>query len=203
MDFIKKLQSSAFANTIHHVIDEHKNIWFCAKDIAEQMNIKNIRSTTKYYDASEKSIIQKHTKGGKQNVAYLSDKGVRRLVCKSRTHDAFKMAEVLGINVEHVKYSCIEADVLRAIKEAFDGECMLEQYIVDTFRIDLYMPKFELAIECDEDAHRFNKPEDNKREQCIRNVIPNVTFIRVCPQEDSFNIYKTINIIYHHIICYT
>jgi very-short-patch-repair endonuclease len=76
---------------------------------------------------------------------------------------------------------------------------MLTQYSVLKYRIDLYFPKYKLAIECDEKAHKNKIEEDIKRENDIKSIL-NCTFIRYQPEEKDFCISFVINCIYQHII---
>ena len=54
-----------------------------------------------------------------------------------------------------------EQTVIRAIKDAFEGENMQTPYSVLSYRIDLYFHEYKLAIEVDELGHadRNNKNE--------------------------------------------
>lgn len=58
----------------------------------------------------------------------------------------------------------------------------VEQYLVDNYRIDLYIPKFNLAIEIDEEEHKYKKEYDCKRQNYIENQI-HCKFIRVIEGE--------------------
>lgn len=78
---------------------------------------------------------------------------------------------------------------------------MITQYSILDYRIDLYFPKYKLAIECDEKAHKNKINEDIKRENEIKEIL-NCTFIRYEPEEKDFCISNVINSIYKHIIQY-
>lgn len=54
----------------------------------------------------------------------------------------------------------------------------IPQYQVDNYRIDLYIPKFNLAIEIDEEEHKYKRNYDLKRQSYIENQI-HCKFIRV------------------------
>jgi very-short-patch-repair endonuclease len=193
---------SEFDGIVRYQLDEHHNPWFCAKDIGKVLGINGIRAVVSNYDSSDKRLFSLETTGGKQKILYISINGLKRLLSRSRKSISVEFAKALGIDVSYVKYTCIENDVLKAIKETFHGEDMLEQYRVDAFLIDLYMPKFNLAIECDENAHNFTQKKDKQREDKIKSTLPNIKFIRLYPDDKEFNIYKSINTIYRHIITY-
>ena len=75
---------------------------------------------------------------------------------------------------------------------------MIHQYYVDKYMIDLYFPKYKLAIECDEQFHDKQKIMDKIREDDIIEKL-NCTFIRYNPTDTNFNIFKVINEIYTYI----
>lgn len=52
------------------------------------------------------------------------------------------------------------------------------QYPVDDYRIDLYIPKYNLAIEIDEKEHKYKKEYDSIRQKYIENQIQ-CKFIRI------------------------
>lgn len=49
---------------------------------------------------------------------------------------------------------------------------------VDNYRIDLYIPKFNLAIEIDEEEHKYKKDYDDIRQRYIENKI-HCKFVRI------------------------
>ncbi len=69
------------------------------------------------------------------------------------------------------------------------------QFIVDTYRIDLYFPDYLLAIEYDENCHRFTQIRDKEREEFIINEL-DCTFIRI---NEGACVFNSINRIYKHI----
>ena len=54
----------------------------------------------------------------------------------------------------------------------------LEQYQVDNYRVDLYIPEFNLAIEIDEKEHKYKKEYDKIRQNYIEKQIY-CKFIRI------------------------
>lgn len=54
----------------------------------------------------------------------------------------------------------------------------VEQYQVDNYKIDLYIPKYSIAIEIDEEEHKYQQDYDHKRQNYIENKI-HCKFIRV------------------------
>ena len=54
----------------------------------------------------------------------------------------------------------------------------IPQYPVESYRIDLFIPKYNIAIEIDEEEHKYKKDYDLKRQSYIENLI-HCTFIRI------------------------
>ncbi|MGG3890328.1 hypothetical protein [Metabacillus fastidiosus] len=74
------------------------------------------------------------------------------------------------------------------------------QYSILSYNIDLYIPSLNLAIECDEYAHKtYSFEQQEKREEKIRNVL-NCEFIRYNPHDEFFNIGDVINKIFKAVL---
>lgn len=56
------------------------------------------------------------------------------------------------------------------------------QYFVDNYRIDLYIPEYNIAIEIDEDEHKYKKDYDAKRQKYIQ-CLMHCEFIRINERE--------------------
>ncbi|RKI36404.1 DUF559 domain-containing protein [bacterium D16-59] len=66
-----------------------------------------------------------------------------------------------------------------------------EQYKVGNYRIDLYIPKFNLAIEIDEKEHKYKREYDKIRQKYIEKQI-HCAFIRINEGESCGNIIARI-----------
>lgn len=77
-----------------------------------------------------------------------------------------------------------EYKYLNEIQDFLDAVSIeyIPQYSVGNYRIDLYIPKFNLAIEIDEEEHKYKKEYDCKRQNYIENQI-HCKFIRVIEGE--------------------
>ena len=54
----------------------------------------------------------------------------------------------------------------------------VDQYQVDNYKIDLYIPKYKIAIEIDEEEHKYKKDYDTIRQKYIEKQI-HCKFIRI------------------------
>jgi very-short-patch-repair endonuclease len=89
---------------------------------------------------------------------------------------------------------------LQYIVVAFKGENMKTQHPVLDYRIDLYFPDYNLAIECDENGHSDRSPaEERRRRRRITKKI-NCQWLRFNPDSTDFNIFDVINQIFTIII---
>ena len=71
------------------------------------------------------------------------------IIVRSNKPKAIDILEKMGSKIYRHKYVRKETETLSYIQKAFKGEEMIDQYCVDGYRIDLYFPKYKLAVECD------------------------------------------------------
>jgi very-short-patch-repair endonuclease len=203
MDCLKTaIVASKYKDVIDCHIDEDNKVWFSGNDIAKIIGLSTLRTSIQGYDELHKKCFTKDTNGGKQCTIYLSTNGLKRLLVKSRKPEACEFAKTLGLDINHIKYTCIELDFLKAVKETFNGEIIKNQFPVGLYRLDIYMPRYKLAIECDESQHKRQKEKDDEREKKIKEIMKDITFLRFHPEDKNFNIYNMLNAIYKHIISY-
>ena len=165
-------------------------------DIEKLFKFKSLRRSS-FYQLQDKVTIKDETPGGIQNVGFLTYKGLLKLICNSRKQIPEEFIKYLEIDINSTKFICIETDTIDCILNTFEGEEYILQYKILNYRIDLYFPKYKLAIECDESHHYIEN--DKKRENEIVNKL-NCVFIRYKPYDKNFNIFKLLNQIYNNII---
>lgn len=171
---------------------------YCCKDIGETFELRNIRSSIYNYDIKKKVLLKQKTKGGEQTVAFFTYSGFMSFLCNCRKTKVIEFCKKMNIDIDTKIYCSIEIETIQCILDGFNGEEMICQYRVDDYLIDLYFPKYNLAIECDEPAHNSvsNKKNDIMREQYIKNKIGGIVFLRYEPYNKEFNIFQLINNIY-------
>lgn len=111
-----------------------------------------------------------------------------KLLGKSRKPECISFCEKIGINTNVSNYPTIEANTIDIIMQCFETQQMITQYSVDTYKVDLYFPKFKFIIECDEPFHEYssNIEKDKEQENKISECISGVVFIRNKPYDDKF-----------------
>ncbi len=93
-----------------------------------------------------------------------------------------------------------ERRTLEEIMRAFSHLHMIQQYKIPPYRIDLYMPTYKIAIECDEKCHqRYDQENEACRQAYIEQKLA-CTFVRYNPDGPNFHIgdviHKIIILIY-------
>ena len=67
------------------------------------------------------------------------------------------------------------------------------QYKVGSYFVDLYIPKINIVVECDEDGHKHrNTIDEHTREEFIKTKL-GCEFIRFNPNETNFDLSEVIN----------
>ena len=92
-----------------------------------------------------------------------------RNVKNNRFHEILKEKGII-LDTFHTK-TRFEYSFGKALKEALGelGIEVIEQYLVKIYKIDFYLPCYKLAIEYDEEQHKYNPKEDKIREKNIIN----------------------------------
>ena len=183
------------ASTIEEmVIDGVK--WYKATDIGRFFCMKNIHASITYYDKTMKQCFPSSTPGGKQRCSFLSELGVITLLHRCRQSNVRSICDTLGIDMKTQYRPHIEIQILEQICAVFKKEKVVHQFIINSYRVDIYFPDYKLAIEVDEN-HRSIEA-DAEREKAIVNLL-NCRFIRIKPYEKVFNVFTFLGTVYEHI----
>jgi very-short-patch-repair endonuclease len=198
IEFVKNLQSNYTCRVVCN--DVAPFTLYNAVDIGKILEITRIRTSLAHYSALEKVVLNTETAGGVQKCLHLTYLGIKKLIHNSRKNKVEEFIIKTKLSIECVKYICIEADMMTYIKNAFQGEMMVDQFAVLKYKIDLYFPKYKIAVECDEHAHTTKSHDraDIIRQDAITREI-SCEFIRFRPMDANFNIMSVINQIFHKI----
>lgn len=162
------------------------------KDIALILKLTaRSRAVTKFAQ-DELQKISMPTKGGPQIQCCLTIKGLKRLLCHSRSSEASKLAKQIGMEIIY-KLEPAEVTFLNAIEQCFEGEQIIRQYSVDgKYFIDLYFVEHKIAVEFDEKHHASSQHKENDliRQDYIETAL-GCKFIRV--KDVQVEIFKVCN----------
>ena len=178
-------------------------MWYRGKTVADILGYKDLKQAIRknfgdddkmrlvdFYEDSEK------LNHNEKNTIYINEAGLRSLLCKSRLPNASKLAKKFNIDLHGHKYECKESESIGAIMKAFSGEKMNKEHPVLDYRIDLYFPDYNLAIECDENGHSDRSPAEERRRQRRITKKINCQWLRFNPDSDDFNIFQVISQIF-------
>jgi very-short-patch-repair endonuclease len=170
-----------------------------------------------YLSKQKSSIVEHLKKNYKENIHYVTVKdaykntpkygGQNKIVFKL-TEDAYELLKnsynlrnryIVDISdkVKCVNIGmCIENQTIGFIENAYNNIVnMKRQYVIDIYRVDLYLIDYKLVIECDENNHDDRNPIYEKvREDYIISLGNKI--IRYNPNDSSFdlsNVLREIN----------
>ena len=176
---------------IRNILIENET-WFVAKDICNILELTNITETLRNIPENMKKFAKISTKGGKQNMIILQINDIKKLLQNCRSINKDKIISSLNINLDII-YECKEASYLKIISSSFKYFSQIFQYKIGIYRIDLYFPKYKLAIEVDENNHKDRcEIYENKRKRYLEKQL-GCKFIRFNPDEEKFNIGNIIS----------
>jgi very-short-patch-repair endonuclease len=213
--YIVKMFEVFTINNINIIIFiNNKDILFIAKPICDILEYKN------NYDALKDNVNKEHKIKFKNinfniNVLELKKyfkirkdtdliykKGLISLIKNSKKNNDILnnwLNTKYNLNLIIFKRLTKETEIINNIKKVFYNEEIICQYHITKFFIDMYFPKYKLAIEIDENGHN-DRPinYDKDREYYIKKEI-NCVFLRCNPDDKLFNIFEFIGKIYKYI----
>lgn len=116
----------------------------------------------------------------------------------------------LGCSIEtivHMRTGPIECDTLEIIEQSFKMLECKKQYGVLEYRVDMYIPEYNICIECDEDGHqRYDYDKEIERQERITQALMTpslpVRWVRYNPHDPEFSIGNVINNVLQCIGCF-
>jgi very-short-patch-repair endonuclease len=187
-------------DSIHMLADEQCGTLYRVNDIATALVVKNIRSAIRFYNTDERVSRRCLAQGFVRLASFFTQKGLIRYLVSSRRIDAAILAGKLGIEITNIKVETLESQA--PLKTVFCQEEMIEQYVVKakhpgvSYRIDLYMPIWRIAVECDEKLHQSHTESDKERQAWIEKVLK-CRFKRFRPHRSDFSILNVISEIHY------
>ena len=181
-------------NAVRTIVDDNNVEWFVGKDIATALGYKNTNAAlSKHVEEEDKNrstgLYITDSLGRKQFPLYINSNGVMSLVFKSRLPNAIDYAKSLGIPILR---STKEQESMNILLASFSNYNPKTQYKVGKYRIDLYLPEVNIAIECDELGHRgYCEVDEAIRQSYIEKEL-RCTFVRFNPDDKDFNIGNVI-----------
>ena len=84
MDLLQTFIFNDSKHTVRVVRNNDDEPMFCASDVGKVLQLKNIRASIEDFDEDERGVHSIYTPGGDQNVTFLTDQGVYKLIMRSR-----------------------------------------------------------------------------------------------------------------------
>ena len=195
------------------LIKSEKGYVLSAKDLHRELGMKQAFSTwiktsieRAYLDEGKDYLVSKQeSTGGRPGIDYILsvESAMRLIMFSNKTGKAIKLYKTLA--------SVIETDVIQItptrkellfeidIKEAFkEITTIISQYPVLNYRVDFYLPEFNLVIEYDEKQHMYYK-NDKERQTEIENYLQ-CHFIRVDEGFELEGINKIMKVVIFNIL---
>jgi very-short-patch-repair endonuclease len=180
-------------NPVRIVQDEDGQTWWVLKDIFKILGYASGSDVHFRLSENEKSKKDIATRGGFQSLVCVNKEGLRILIADSQKPNAIDIAHSLGIEVGTRLSATKEQHTLAIISAAFSHIKQIHQYPAGNYRIDLYLPDYCIAVECDEKGHQcYNHEEDICRQQYLEEAL-HCVFVRYNPDAKDFNIGNVIN----------
>jgi very-short-patch-repair endonuclease/biotin operon repressor len=176
------------------VFDLHGKTWFIAKDIAELLKYERPSDAISQHckqalsQIEFKKLYRVTLCGLDSRLKLIPESDVLRLIHKSQKVTEKEKKHIVSffdfakteifISRKEIEFG---KELENFIKTIYNLE-VETQYFVKNYRLDFYISELNLAIEFDEKYHKYQKEEDKKRENKIKNIL-NCEFVRVFEEQ--------------------
>ncbi|MBU4355492.1 MAG: hypothetical protein L6277_11140 [Desulfobacterales bacterium] len=137
---------------------------------------------------------------GRTSATYITEKGSIKILEKPQSIEGAKYLKKFGINI-HLKKCFLYTTIIKHILKGIDNP--KTEFVINKprYRIDLYLEKSKLPIECDEVGHEHESYEIRlDREEDIKKKLGCHEFLRFNPHDTGFNFEKLMKCIIYHIL---
>ena len=115
--------------------------------------------------------------------------------CVHRSSYPHQQTEEITEKFEHIHKSEItpltEKEIVRQIRSALPWMCC-PQFAIGPYRIDMYIPRFKIAVECDEFDHvQYNKIDEETRQNFISYQL-GCSWVRFDPYTENFSVLNVV-----------
>jgi len=181
--------------------------WFKGKDVCKTMGYGNPNNAvTRHVNIDERTtlslLIDKKNinfefNGNELRTIFISINGLIQLLVYSMLPNKEEFIkwcnDQFSINCKIITRLYKEQETVGQLINAFKHLNYKTQYVVGSYRIDLYFIDKRIAVECDEFNHKYRNIDCEKtRVDYIKDKL-NCTFIRYNPDDVNFTIFNVIN----------
>lgn len=170
-------------------------MWYCCRDIAVALNY-NETFTNVFYRCHMNQISTQRfpieSRGGSQQSLFVDMPSLKYLLAKSRKPKVPEMLRELGHD-DVIMAPTKEAVYVDQLMKMFPSLKFRHQYSVSGYRVDMYSPRYNIIVECDENGHdNYDIEKEAKRTQKINECLNNPQWIRFNPDAYGFTIVTVI-----------
>ena len=185
--------------------------WFCGKDVAKILGYTNHQKAIRVHvNINDKLkfelLIQKESffkdnhktyRSNELNTIYINKSGLKTILIYSKQCNKTQFIKwcytYFNVYIYNLTRLGKEQEYIGYILKVFKHKNIQTQYVIQTYRIDLYFVDDCVAVECDEFGHKDRNPTyEINRQNTIQEQLKCV-FVRFNPDDIHFCIFKVIH----------
>lgn len=167
-------QCKVLDNGIYELIASDGGVWYPAKKVAAALGYKNTRDVTNKYVSDDNTIILKSSNLNISNYSINTNRGEKFInkngliqlitynnkISREQKHQFINNMDLEGVIDFNTN---LEAQFISNLCEILDSSGInnIREYVVERYRIDVYLPDLKLAIEYDDKGHNNKNRASN------------------------------------------
>lgn len=179
--------------------------YFVAKDVAkilgyadtQQAIRKNVDENCRF-TLEETCYTAPVTKNIHPHLVLINSDGLTQLITKTRkvipSDFSGYLLRFFDVKIEtKVRYECKESETLGYLMKSYSFLQIECQKNFGSYFVDMYLPKYKIAIECDEHGHDDRcELYEKRRQRYIEDSVEGLKFVRFNPDSKDFSIFDVI-----------
>lgn len=155
-------------------------------------NFRNFNDGLDYFELSKKDFLnlfinfKNFISNNVKNIILFTASGYLKLVKSfdektdyvklNKVYDLLGGYENSDLYVSNNRFEIMFRETLFEVFDSLDLD-IITQFKVDKYKVDFYIPTFNVVVEYDEEGHKYKYKEDREREEKIKSILK-CTFIR-------------------------
>lgn len=166
--------------------------WYVMMTVTKFLDYSGHKLYQNYANLIEMDTIDLKQRHATRKTVIVKETSLRFILSKTRKAKAPELIKLLGFGdiIAAPTKETIHIGQIRAMFPRYDFQT---QYKADKYKVDLYSPRYNIAVECDEFGHHDRDATyEAERQKKINEVLDNPSWVRFNPDSPSFSIVDVV-----------
>ena len=181
---------------IRFVVDDDGVTWYMAKTVADYLDYSTTCGANIFYRCYLNLInimdFTIRSPAGLRQTVFIKSDSLRFLLTHTRKPKAPELIRLLGFG-DMLAGPVKEAIYISQLRSMFPKYDFRTQYTVGRYKLDLYSPRYNIVVECDEMGHQGRDPAcEMERTVAVSKALDDPSWVRFNPDAIGFSVIDVV-----------